>query len=152
MIGEVLCRLWPTFRYLIMNREVIDALDSSAGGLSTGRVTLAGLDLTALAAYLAAHRPELAPGPLTASLVAGGRSNLTYVVRSAPAGHSDQEQPSGTVEYVLRRPPLGHVLATAHDMAREYRVISALAPTAGAGARSRCCSARTPTCSARRST
>jgi aminoglycoside phosphotransferase (APT) family kinase protein len=106
---------------------LIDTLDSRPGDLSTGRVTLAGLDLTALAAYLAAHRPELAPGPLTASLVAGGRSNLTYVVRSAPAGHSDQEQPGGTVEYVLRRPPLGHVLATAHDMGREFRVISALA-------------------------
>ncbi|MEU5526074.1 phosphotransferase family protein [Micromonospora chersina] len=76
-----------------------------------------GLDLDRLAAYLAAHRPELV-GPLSAELIAGGKSNLTYLLRA------------GDREVVLRRPPLGHVLATAHDMAREYRVISALAPTA----------------------
>ena len=52
------------------------------------------------------------------SLIAGGKSNLTYVV-------SDGEQ-----EWIVRRPPLGHVLATAHDMAREYRVMTALRDTA----------------------
>jgi aminoglycoside phosphotransferase (APT) family kinase protein len=77
----------------------------------------AGLDLDRLAGYLAAHRPGLLDGHLAASLIPGGRSNLTYVVRS------------GSLEYVLRRPPLGHVLATAHDMVREFRVISALATT-----------------------
>jgi aminoglycoside phosphotransferase (APT) family kinase protein len=77
-----------------------------------------GLDLDRLAAYLAAHRPELATAPLRARLIAGGKSNLTYLLRC------------GDREVVLRRPPLGHVLATAHDMAREYRVISALARTA----------------------
>jgi aminoglycoside phosphotransferase (APT) family kinase protein len=51
------------------------------------------------------------------ALIAGGKSNLTYRVAS-DAG-----------EVVLRRPPLGHVLPTAHDMAREYRVQSALAST-----------------------
>ncbi|SBT37000.1 phosphotransferase family protein [Micromonospora auratinigra] len=76
-----------------------------------------GLDLDRLGPYLAAHRPELAAGPLSARLIAGGKSNLTYLLRS------------GEREVVLRRPPLGHVLATAHDMAREHRVISALAPT-----------------------
>ncbi|MGK5520461.1 phosphotransferase family protein [Micromonospora sp. URMC 107] len=76
-----------------------------------------GLDLDRLAGYLAAHRPELADGPLRARLIAGGKSNLTYLLDV------------GGREVVLRRPPLGHVLATAHDMAREYRVISALAPT-----------------------
>ena len=69
-----------------------------------------GLDLDALAAFLGR-------GPLTAELIAGGRSNLTYLVRDAERG------------WIVRRPPLGHVLATAHDMAREYRVISALAHT-----------------------
>jgi aminoglycoside phosphotransferase (APT) family kinase protein len=78
----------------------------------------AGLDLDRLAGYLAAHRPGLLDGDLTASLIPGGRSNLTYLLRT------------GSLEYVLRRPPLGHVLATAHDMAREFRVISALATTA----------------------
>ncbi|TDB73121.1 phosphotransferase family protein [Micromonospora sp. KC721] len=77
-----------------------------------------GLDLDRLTGYLSDHRPELAGEPLTATLIAGGRSNLTYLLRA------------GDHEVVLRRPPLGHVLATAHDMAREFRVISALAPTA----------------------
>src|SRR6185369_1434100 len=54
---------------------------------------------------------------LTFSLISGGRSNLTYLVRG------------GERTWVLRRPPLGHVLPTAHDMAREYRVLSALADT-----------------------
>jgi len=82
-------------------------------------MTLAGLDLEALSAYLADRRPDLVPAPLTATLIAGGRSNLPYAVRS------------GSVRYVLRRPPLGHVLATAHDMGREFRVIAALASTPG---------------------
>jgi aminoglycoside phosphotransferase (APT) family kinase protein len=72
---------------------------------------LPGLDLDRLAAYLD-------KGPLTGELIPGGRSNLTYLV-------SDGEH-----RWVLRRPPLGHVLATAHDMTREHRVISALAGTA----------------------
>ncbi len=59
-----------------------------------------------------------AEGPLTFDLIAGGHSNLTYAVTDA-AG----------VRYVLRRPPLGHVLATAHDMGREHKIISALGPT-----------------------
>lgn len=73
-----------------------------------------GLDLERLAAYLADERPELATAPLRAEVIQGGRSNLTYRVTD------------GASRWVLRRPPLGHVLATAHDMAREYRVISAL--------------------------
>ncbi|WP_432957593.1 phosphotransferase family protein [Micromonospora haikouensis] len=81
-----------------------------------------GLDLDRLAAYLAVHRPELAAPPLRARLIAGGKSNLTYALQAG-------EGATGR-EVVLRRPPLGHVLATAHDMAREHRVISALAPTA----------------------
>ena len=54
-------------------------------------------------------------------LIAGGRSNLTY--RLAVAG------PGGDRLLVLRRPPLGHVLPTAHDMSREFRVLSGLAGT-----------------------
>jgi aminoglycoside phosphotransferase (APT) family kinase protein len=72
---------------------------------------------------LAAVREILVPrlgelGDLAAVLLSGGRSNLTYLL-------SD-----GLRSWVLRRPPLGHVLATAHDMQREYRVMHALAPTA----------------------
>src|SRR5690348_9288449 len=58
-------------------------------------------------------------GPLGFGLVSGGRSNLTYRVTDA----------AGTT-YALRRPPTGGVLSTAHDVSREWRFISALAPTA----------------------
>ncbi|WP_306320331.1 MULTISPECIES: phosphotransferase family protein [unclassified Streptomyces] len=67
--------------------------------------------------WLAAHVPGLAP-PLTFDLVSGGRSNLTYRVTDA----------TGTVR-ALRRPPTGQVLSTAHDMSREWRFLTALAPT-----------------------
>ena len=53
--------------------------------------------------------------PLSYELIAGGHSNLTFGVRDAEG-----------VTYVLRRPPLGHVLESAHDMGREHRIISAL--------------------------
>jgi len=59
--------------------------------------------------------PDLQP-PLVFSLIAGGHSNLTYKFVDA-RGEA----------YVLRRPPLGHVLESAHDMGREHRIVSALA-------------------------
>jgi aminoglycoside phosphotransferase (APT) family kinase protein len=74
-----------------------------------------------LAGWLSDHVPG-GPVELTdIQLIAGGRSNLTY--RLTVSG-SD-----GTRLLVLRRPPLGHVLPTAHDMSREFRVLSALAGT-----------------------
>jgi aminoglycoside phosphotransferase (APT) family kinase protein len=76
-----------------------------------------GVDLARLRAYFVDEVPGATDQPLTAELIAGGRSNLTYTI-------SD-----GTSTWVLRRPPLGHVLPTAHDMAREYRVMTALAGT-----------------------
>ena len=76
-----------------------------------------GLDLDRLRALLERERPGLVAGPLTGRLIEGGRSNLTYEVTD------------GSAKWVVRRPPLGHVLATAHDMRREHRVISALHPT-----------------------
>ncbi len=57
-------------------------------------------------------------GPLSFHQIAGGRSNLTFRVTDEANG-----------AWALRRPPTGHVLASAHDMAREHRVMSALAPT-----------------------
>ncbi len=80
-------------------------------------MTTPGLDLDRLGTWFAANVPGAGPA-LTATLIAGGKSNLTYVV-------SD-----GDREWIVRRPPLGHVLATAHDMAREYRVMTALRETA----------------------
>ncbi|MEW2451479.1 phosphotransferase family protein [Streptomyces parvulus] len=76
-----------------------------------------GLDLDRLRELLDRERPGLVTGPLSGRLIEGGRSNLTYAVTD------------GTARWVVRRPPLGHVLATAHDMRREHRVISALHPT-----------------------
>ncbi|HZD70821.1 MAG TPA: phosphotransferase, partial [Actinomycetes bacterium] len=56
--------------------------------------------------------------PLSFQVIPGGRSNLTYRVRDA-----------GGRSWVLRRPPLSGVLPSAHDMAREHRIISALRDT-----------------------
>ena len=78
---------------------------------------LPGLDLDKLRGYLDEQVPGLVTGPLTGEIIQGGRSNLTYIVGD------------GSTRWVLRRPPLGHVLPTAHDMGREHRVISALKPT-----------------------
>src|SRR5829696_9683010 len=76
-----------------------------------------GIDVAGVTAWFEAHAPGVRP-PLTFELVAGGRSNLTYRVTDTAGG-----------AWVLRRPPLGQVLATAHDMGREHKVMSALAPT-----------------------
>lgn len=58
---------------------------------------------------------EGAQGPYEYHLIAGGRSNITFRVVDANG-----------MQMVLRRPPMGHVLATAHDMAREHRLIKAV--------------------------
>ena len=73
-----------------------------------------GLDVRALQAHLREAIPGLLQGPLRAELISGGRSNLTYRLGD------------GVRRWVLRRPPLGHVLATAHDMGREFRVLRGL--------------------------
>jgi aminoglycoside phosphotransferase (APT) family kinase protein len=79
-------------------------------------MSVEGLDLGALTTFL--QREVGLAGPLRASLISGGRSNLTYALTD------------GEHQWVLRRPPLGHVLASAHDMGREYRVMAALGPSA----------------------
>lgn len=89
--------------------------DQAAGAETTG-AELAGLDLPALEAFFAARVPGFA-GRLSAELIAGGRSNLTYLLTD------------GTTRWVLRRPPLGQLTPSAHDMRREYRVTAALADT-----------------------
>ena len=76
-----------------------------------------GLDLDRLRGLLDREQPGLVTAALSGRLIEGGRSNLTYAVTDS------------TTKWVVRRPPLGHVLATAHDMKREHRVISALHPT-----------------------
>lgn len=78
-------------------------------------IDVPGVDLDRLRNTLAGPL-EVAPADLSVEVIEGGRSNLTYRLTA------------GTRAWVLRRPPLGHVLATAHDMAREYRVMTALRP------------------------
>ncbi|MEV5303161.1 phosphotransferase family protein [Amycolatopsis methanolica] len=72
-----------------------------------------GLDLPALEEFFARHVPGFA-GNLSAEMLQGGRSNLTYLLTD------------GRTRWVLRRPPLGGLTPSAHDMGREYRVVAAL--------------------------
>ena len=76
-----------------------------------------GIDREAVTAWYVEHVPGTTP-PLEFQLIAGGHSNLTFRVTDA-AGRAT----------VLRRPPLGQVLASAHDMGREHTIIAALAET-----------------------
>lgn len=71
-----------------------------------------------LAAWLRATVPAVADGPLQVRRISGGHSNLTYRITDA----------AGRV-WALRRPPSGMVLATAHDMGREWRFLTALVDT-----------------------
>jgi aminoglycoside phosphotransferase (APT) family kinase protein len=89
----------------VVQREGVDAGD------------VEGIDLVRVSEWFEKNVKGVS-GPLDFSLVAGGRSNLTYRVTDA-AGNA----------WALRRPPVSHVLPTAHDMAREYRIISSLGPT-----------------------
>jgi aminoglycoside phosphotransferase (APT) family kinase protein len=79
--------------------------------------TLDGLDLAALDKYLRSAGIGRA-GELTANLISGGRSNLTFLVGDDSS------------KWVLRRPPLHGLTPSAHDMAREYKVVAALSDTA----------------------
>lgn len=80
------------------------------------------LDSRALESYMREHLSELLSAtepeasPLEIEQFPGGHSNLTYMIRF------------GGREYVLRRPPFGPVAPTAHDMPREYRLLSAINP------------------------
>jgi aminoglycoside phosphotransferase (APT) family kinase protein len=74
-------------------------------------------DEVGLAAYLAGKVAN-SDRPLRVRQFGGGHANLTYLLQY---GEGDD-----IVEYVLRRPPLGPVAATSHDMKREYRVLSRL--------------------------
>ncbi len=76
-----------------------------------------GIDVEAVTGWYREHVPGTEP-PLDFHLIAGGHSNLTFRVTDAAGRQS-----------VLRRPPLGQVLASAHDMGREHRIIAALADT-----------------------
>jgi aminoglycoside phosphotransferase (APT) family kinase protein len=76
-----------------------------------------GIDRAGVEAWFGEHVPGVQL-PLSFERISGGHSNLTYGVRDAGSGR-----------WALRRPPLGKRLGSAHDMGREHRVVSALAPT-----------------------
>ena len=93
------------------------ARSAAAGPPADDGSEVPGIERAAVERFFAAHVPGAVP-PLRFTLISGGRSNLTYRVEDARGSR-----------FVLRRPPLGHVLPTAHDMAREHRVLCALADT-----------------------
>lgn len=74
------------------------------------------LDVAALSRYLQERLTEINPATLDIEQFPGGHSNLTYLIRY------------GAQEFVLRRPPLGPVAPTAHDMPREYKLLSLINP------------------------
>ncbi len=98
---------------ILIARDVLGKFSVSAPA------DLAHLPAAAVRGWLSRHVPEAdVCGRWAPELIAGGLSNLTYRL---PLG-------SGTL--ILRRPPAGPLLPRAHDVAREYRVLAALAPTA----------------------
>ena len=76
-----------------------------------------GYDIPAVEAWIERHVRALSP-PLRWSKLEGGHSNLTYLIEDCAGQRA-----------VIRRPPLGELLPKAHDMAREWALISALGPT-----------------------
>lgn len=78
---------------------------------------LPGYEVTSVEAWLREHVPSLKP-PLEWTRLEGGHSNLTYMLRDANGAQA-----------VIRRPPQGELLPKAHDMWREWSLISALGNT-----------------------
>lgn len=82
-----------------------------------GTDRIEGIDAAAVSDWLVGLDAGLT-APITFARIGAGQSNLTYAATDA-AGR----------RVVLRRPPLGHLLASAHDVAREYRILTALQDT-----------------------
>jgi aminoglycoside phosphotransferase (APT) family kinase protein len=85
--------------------------------VTTAVEPIEGIDVENVTKWFEDHVGGVKP-PLEFNLIAGGRSNLTFRVDDSTGA-----------AWVLRRPPLGSILPTAHDMSREYTLISALGPT-----------------------
>jgi aminoglycoside phosphotransferase (APT) family kinase protein len=101
-----------------MNPAAGNASASSEGTTHDWLVEVPGVEHAQLTAWLSRLDSDVTP-PVTARRIGVGQSNLTYMLCDA-AGH----------RWVLRRPPMGHLLRSAHDVLREARILSALAPTA----------------------
>ncbi|AVP68142.1 phosphotransferase [Rhodococcus hoagii] len=80
-------------------------------------MSVVGLDEDAVASWITGLGVG-ALAPLSFERIGSGQSNLTFAVRDSGGGH-----------WVLRRPPLGQLLASAHDVGREYRILAALQGT-----------------------
>jgi aminoglycoside phosphotransferase (APT) family kinase protein len=85
--------------------------------VDSARAVRAGEEVStaALESFFTEHVPSLAGAPVEVQQFPGGHSNLTYLLRV------------GGQEVVMRRPPFGTKVKSAHDMGREYRILSALA-------------------------
>src|SRR5215218_3251841 len=95
------------------------AMGDEATGSGDGDAAVPdGIDPDGIESWFALKIPSASP-PLSFARIAGGHSNLTYRVDD-----------SGGNRWALRRPPLGKRLGSAHDMSREFKVVSALGPTA----------------------
>jgi aminoglycoside phosphotransferase (APT) family kinase protein len=92
-------------------------MGDEATGQGGSAVAVDGIDAAGVGGWFADHVAAARP-PLSYERIAGGHSNLTYRVADAGGG-----------EWALRRPPLGKTLSSAHDMAREARVVGALGGT-----------------------
>ncbi len=92
-------------------------MGDEATGTSDGSATPEGIERAGVEAWFERNVEGVEP-PLSFERIAGGHSNLTYRV-----------QDSGGRRWALRRPPLGKRLGSAHDMAREHRVVAALGAT-----------------------
>jgi aminoglycoside phosphotransferase (APT) family kinase protein len=103
-------RLGREYACAAMGDEATAPADGSTAGTE-------GIERAGVEAWFAEHAPDATP-PLAFERIAGGLSNLTYRVADATGRR-----------WALRRPPLGKTLGSAHDMAREHRVLSALAST-----------------------
>jgi aminoglycoside phosphotransferase (APT) family kinase protein len=91
--------------------------DEATGTTDGGGEAPQGIDPAGVEGWFAEH-VEGAEPPLRFARISGGHSNLTYEVTDA-----------GGRRWALRRPPLGKRLGSAHDMGREFKVVSALGPT-----------------------
>jgi aminoglycoside phosphotransferase (APT) family kinase protein len=93
-------------------------MGDEATGRGDGAATVPdGIDLNGVESWFALNVPSASP-PLAFERIAGGHSNLTYRVDDV-----------GGNRWALRRPPLGKRLGSAHDMGREFKVVSALGGT-----------------------
>lgn len=86
-----------------------------------------GLDLDLLLPWFRDHVADV--DSISARVIGHGRSNITYAISEPNESAATDIAGSDARTWVLRRPPLSHVLPTAHDMAREFKVMSALHPT-----------------------